>query len=301
MIHGYPSVYQIGHKAILDIFKSPVLIEEKVDGSQFSFGRSEDGEIFCRSKGKQLIIESPEKMFNKAVDVVLSLDLHPGWVYRGEYLNSPKHNTLAYSRVPKNNIILFDINTGLEEYMSWEEKMIEAEHLGLEVVPKMYEGMVDNFEAFQLFLDQESILGGCRVEGVVVKNYSMFTQEKKVAMGKYVSESFKEVHQKDWKDRNPSGKDFIEILVSQYATEARWSKAIQHLKEAGVLEGSPKDIGILMREVPQDILKECEEEIKEKLFKHFWSTVSRGATRGLPEWYKKRIAELSFGEISSDE
>ena len=49
-----------------------------------------------------------------------------------------------------------------------------------------------------------------------------------------------------------------------------------------------------MREVPQDILKECGEEIKERLFKHFWSRISRGTTRGLPKFYKEKLAKKSF-------
>lgn len=294
MIHSYPSIYQIGHRMISDIFKSEVLIEEKVDGSQFSFRVDSDGVLFCRSKGKQLLIDAPEKMFGQAVEVVKSLDLQAGWIYRGEYLQKPKHNTLAYSRIPTDHIILFDINTGLEEYMPYDKKAEEAARIGLEIVPIMYYGVVENFEMFQSFLDRESVLGGCKVEGVVVKNYNLFTQEKKVSMGKYVSESFKEVHQKDWKERNPTGKDLVEILIEEYGTEARWQKAVQHLAESGVLDGSPKDIGFLMREIPLDILKECEEDIKNKLFKHFWSKISRGVTRGVPEWYKKTLAESSF-------
>lgn len=83
-IHSYPSVYQVGHRAIADIFKSIVLIEEKLDGSQFSFGMV-DGELVCRSKGKQLLLDAPEKMFSRAVEVVKGLHLTDGWIYRGEY------------------------------------------------------------------------------------------------------------------------------------------------------------------------------------------------------------------------
>ena len=297
-IHSYPSIYAIGHKAIADIFSSPVLIEEKVDGSQFSFGRI-DGELVCRSKGKDILLDAPEKMFGKAIEVVKSLDLHDGWIYRGEYLQKPKHNTLQYSRVPNNHIIIFDVNTGLEEYMPWQAKQDEAERLGLDCVFILYEGMVDNFEMFKDFLNKESALGGCLIEGVVVKNYSQFTQEKKVAMGKYVSEHFKETHAGEWKKSNPSQGDIEVLLINEYRNSVRWQKAVQHLKERGELVGSPEDIGKLMREVPTDILKECEDEIKEKLFKHFWSKISRGVTRGLPEWYKDTLAKQAF-EIDTE-
>lgn len=295
MIHGYPSIYQIGHRAISDIFKGDVIIEEKVDGSQFSFGVI-NGEVECRSKGKQLILDAPEKMFQKAVDYVRSIapDLTWGWTYRGEFLSTPKHNSLAYSRVPQNHIVIYDIDTGLEEYMTWEDKANEARRIGLETVPIFFQGVVSDFSQFQSFLSAESFLGGAQIEGVVVKNYSLFTQEKKVAMGKYVSEAFKEVHQKEWKKTNPSGRDIETLLIEAYRSEARWQKAVQHLKEQGLLEGSAKDIGLLIREIPQDILKECEEEIKKQLFDHYWSKIARGSVRGLPEWYKEQLAKTAF-------
>lgn len=294
-IHSYPSVMQVGHKMIADLFKTPVLIEEKIDGSQFSFGVI-DGELVCRSKGKQQLLDAPDEMFKKAVEVIreISLDLNPNWTYRGEYLAKPKHNTLVYSRIPTKHIILYDINTGLEEYMPYEAKKREAERLGLEIVPILFEGMVTDFEMFKSFMERESVLGGCKIEGVVIKNYNLFTAEKKVAMGKYVSEAFKEVHEADWKERNPNKAEIEMVLIETYRTTARWQKAVQHLKESGVLEGTPKDIAALMREVPADILKECEEEIKEKLFKHFWEKIKRGVTRGLPEWYKEELTKSAF-------
>ena len=39
--HSYPQIYNLGHKAIAGIFDDDVLIEEKIDGSQFSFGRGD--------------------------------------------------------------------------------------------------------------------------------------------------------------------------------------------------------------------------------------------------------------------
>jgi hypothetical protein len=296
MIHSYPSIYAIGHKAIDDLFTGPVLVEEKVDGSQFSMGRSWDNELLCRSKGQQIVIDAPEGMFRKAVDVAGSLPLVPGWIYRCEYLEKPKHNTLTYGRVPASHLIIFDICPGLEEYLKPHEKKLEAERLGLECVPVLFEGLVTDFEMFKSFMARESVLGGCTVEGVVVKNYALFTMEKKIALGKYVSEGFKEKNAKDWKERNPVGRDFVQELIATYRTEARWHKAIQHLREAGQIEGSPRDIGLLMREVPSDVLKEYGDEIKEALFKHFWKDIHRGLTAGLPEWYKDELAKTAFVE-----
>jgi hypothetical protein len=82
-INSYPTVYQLGHKAIKNIFDGEVVVEEKIDGSQFSFGRI-DGELICRSKGKQQLIDAPDKMFVKAIENVKSMPLHDGWIYRGD-------------------------------------------------------------------------------------------------------------------------------------------------------------------------------------------------------------------------
>ena len=60
LIHSYPTVFAIGHKMIADLFNGSVVVEEKVDGSQFSFGVI-DGELVCRSKGQQIVVNAPEK------------------------------------------------------------------------------------------------------------------------------------------------------------------------------------------------------------------------------------------------
>lgn len=292
-INSYPSIFAIGHRAIADIFSSNVVVEEKIDGSQFSFGVI-DGELMCRSKGQQLVLDAPEKMFRTAVDVAGSLDLRPGWIYRAEYLQAPKHNTLSYLRVPKNHLALFDVQTGIEQYLSPDQKREEAERLGIESVPTVHVGKVETLDAFTEFLDRESALGGCKIEGVVVKNYSVFTHEKKVALGKFVSEAFKEKHATDWKQSNPTRADVVQMLIQEYRTDARWRKAVQHLRDAGHLEGSPRDIGKLIQEVPNDVLSDSEDEIRERLFKHFWPHIKRGLVAGFPEFYKREIAANAF-------
>ncbi len=300
-IGSYPSIFNVGHKAIADLFTVPVIVEEKVDGSQFSFRQEEDGTLSCRSKGADLVIDAPEKMFVQAVDTVKCLAeeglLHKTWTYRGEYLAKPKHNTLAYDRTPKDNIIIFDVNPSPgEAYLTPDEKAAEAARLGLECVPVLYRGMVTTAEQFRALLETPSVLGGQKIEGVVIKpeSYGLYGQDKKCLMGKFVSEAFKEVHGHEWREKNPTQGDIVQRLISKYGTEARWQKAVQHMREAGALEQSPRDIGALMKEVPADVLKECAEEMKDDLFKWAWDHVRRGLTAGLPEWYKEQLVKLQF-------
>ena len=74
----------------------------------------------------------------------------------------------------------------------------------------------------------------------MVKNYAQFTQEKKVAMGKYVREDFKEQNAMAWRVANPTQKDITQAIIETYRNEARWRKAVQHLRERGELDNSKR-------------------------------------------------------------
>lgn len=296
MLSSYPKVYNLGHRSIANLFSSAVVVQEKIDGSQFSWGLV-DGELEMRSKGADIHPETTDKLFSGAVQTVLGLTdkLEEGFVYRGEVLARPRHNTLCYGRVPDGNIILFDISLPGEEYYATPEQVRQqGAYLGLEVVPQLDAGIINSWEYLKNHLDRDSILGGTKVEGVVVKNYDVFSMDGKVAMGKYVSEEFKEVHNKSWKERNPGQSDFTARVVERYKTTARWEKAVQHLREQGLIMDTPQDIGKLLVEVQKDVHEECAADIAELLFKHYWKDIGRGITAGLPDWYKERLAEAAF-------
>lgn len=295
--HSYPSIFNVGHRALEGFFDGPVLVQEKVDGSQFSFG-SFGGELRCRSKGQQLVVTAPEKMFTLAVETAVGLfeagKLVDGWTYRGEYLQKPTHNTLTYGRIPAQHVILFDINDGHESYLLYSAVANEAARLGLDVVPLMFEGWIKTPEQFKEYLERDSVLGGTKVEGVVAKRYDLFGQDKKCLMAKYVCEGFKELNSKAFRIANPTRGDVVEKMIGLYKTEARWQKAVQHLREAGTLQGAPQDIGALMKEVHADIEKECAADIAETLMKWALPQIKRAVVGGLPQWYKDRLLTQQF-------
>lgn len=302
-IHSYPSIYNLGHKAIADLLNGPVIVEEKVDGSQFSFVKrtSTDSpyDFEFRSKGAE-VYRDAKGMFSKVVTEIekightLPLDV----IFRGEYLSKPAHNVAAYNRVPKHHVIIFDVDRGDQDYMSYSDKWFFAHDLDLEVVPKLFEGMLTDANLLRELLERESILGGQKIEGVVIKpvGYDLFGRDKKVLMGKFVSEAFKETHAAEWKKthgtKGPG--DVIAILAAAFSSPARWDKAVLHLRERTELEDSPRDIGKLMMEVPADVLKECKDEISEQLWKWAWPQLRRRLTAGLPEWYKQKLMDKQF-------
>lgn len=298
-ISTYPKVYALGHRSVKNIFEGCYSIEEKIDGSQFSFGLI-NGELFARSKGVQLDIENPEKMFSKAVKYVKSIKnkLCPNFIYRTEYLQKPKHNTLCYEIVPKNNLILFDVEDIYgNPFRKRDLLKQEAKNLEIEVIPQIgfYCGTKLNLEFIdKLLLDTESCLGKEKIEGIIIKNRDQETPDKKYMVAKYVSERFKERHDSNWKDRNPNRKDIIDILINNLKTEARYYKSVQHLRDSNNLEHSPKDIGLLMKELQNDIDLEEQDYIKDVLYKKFIKDIKRGVCRGLPEWYKQYLIKESY-------
>ena len=204
--------------------------------------------------------------------------------FRAEAICKPKHNTLAYARAPETGFVVFDINPSLERFLDPETVKTVCASMGWEVVPTYFNGTFggDLKKFVDEALQRDSFLGGPKIEGIVVKNYFRFGKDHHVLMGKYVSEAFKEKHRKEWSVGIP----FDSLIAGEYRNDARWNKAVQHLRDDGKLTDSVKDIGPLIAEIKRDILEEGEEEIKKRLFAHFWKDIARRVVAGFPEYYK---------------
>lgn len=300
---SYPSIYNLGHPAVDQIKNVPVIIEEKIDGSQFSAGIFGD-KIRFRSKrvewtvqGEHATVPDQMKMFSEAIRSLVELPLHPGWTYRFEYLQRPKHNVLEYARVPNHHLIVLDIATGPESYLPYQEKARAAWALGLEVTPLLYQGLLADVD-FDVLLAATSILGPSQIEGLVIKTYELFGRDKKPLFAKLVSDKFREEHKREWKTGDKKADNsfpfFLQGLVDQYNTEMRWQKAYQHLRDDGLLDEEPRDIPKLLKEVTDDVLKECREEITTALFDWTWPRMRKGLGKGLAEWYKAKLYEVAL-------
>jgi hypothetical protein len=300
MITAFPKIFAIGTDYIRDIFDEEVEVTEKVDGSQFAFGKI-DGQLYTRSKGQMIFTESCPEMFKIGVEYVVTIQdkIQDNTVFYCEYLNKPKHNSLTYDRVPKNNLILFGICDNTQKFISDYESLKKyADDLNIEVVPLIYKGKINNALEVQEFLKRKSVLGKADIEGVVVKNYAkqflLGGQPMPLMAGKYVSEAFKEVHRQSWSGQTTPGK--WQLFKESYRNAARWQKAIQHLTESGEIDNSPRDIGKLLVEIKKDIGQEEKEIIKNFLWKQFGEELLRAATSGFPEWYKEQLLKRSFEE-----
>jgi hypothetical protein len=297
-----PKIYALGHRFNRNILDGPTIeITEKLDGSQFRFGLL-DGALIVGTKNTLLNPENPQnKMFNSAVEIVRELFtnnlLADNTMFYGECLCSNRQNVLRYDRMPKGHIALFggyDINE--DKYLSYSRISGLASIFGIDVVPMVYKGPAekisrDPLSHIEQFLSNESALGGCKCEGIVIRNVHQITQSPDAVydytIAKYVSEKFKEVANVSSKKKGSGWHDFC----TEYRTEARWQKAVQYLRESGELTGDVRDIGPLIRRVHDDITEEDHERIKQRLWEFYRRDLMREATRGLPEWYKQKLVE----------
>lgn len=298
---AHPKVIQLGK--VKDLFNGTIIVEEKIDGSQFGFGRAaDDGRLVFRSKGRELFPENVDKLFGNTVAAIQArgtaiMDtMEPGDFLYGEALHAPRHNTLEYERAPKGHVVLFAGTYADGTWMSRAALDGYAHLLDLEVTPILarYVDVTDAdtevlVKQLREMIDGPSILGGKR-EGIVIKNYDQQIHYNGVLSPifcKLVSDSFKEAHNENWKP----GRDHLQDLLDGYRSEARWEKAVQHLREQGQLTDTVKDIGPLMRRIHEDVAAEEMEELGRKLAIHFMPEVKRIAGRGLPEWWKAKLVD----------
>jgi len=299
-IPSWHKIFTYGDRFTKGILDGEVEITEKIDGSQFTFGRTDKATVLMRSKGAEIFFGDGNKMFNKAKEYVMSIQakLPTGVFFHGEYLQKPKHNTLEYARVPKNNFMLFGV-TVRDTLIAKDTYSLDywAHYLDCEAVPIIYKGnMMDDFlmdyDTLLKLIPEISILGNCKAEGIVIKNYAKSLMVGDVAVpimqAKIVCNEFKEKHGVSWGKENPTN---MQKIGESLNSEARWLKAVQYKRDNNELTETVKDIGPLIGRIKQDILEEEKENIKEMLYKLFKEDILRMAINGFPEWYKKKLAD----------
>jgi len=301
----YPKVQGVHKPEAVGFTEGYVIVEEKVDGSQFRIEIDDQGIISVGSRNVDNIHESDPAGFGIGVENALKIfdglkaDPHEVITIYGEYLSKPKQNTIAYQRVPNQNIVIFDVVIN-GKYLDREEKERFAFSYGLECVPILWKGDGKNFtdDIREELLQSKSFLGHQagydKVEGIVVKNYTKYYDDSRFGhlAGKHmcikiVNASFQEKN----KVENPGQGDKLENLINSYTSEARWNKSIQHKKEAGELSFEMRDMAKLAPAVVKDIEEEEKEAIKEELWKIIWPKIKGRAVKGLPEHYMKFLEE----------
>lgn len=298
-IPDYGKVYALGKREVHDIFHHPVVVQEKIDGSQFSFMLDPvSDQLLFKSRNQMLDPDDPPAMFRMAVESVIARRdaLLPGAIYRGECVTRPRHNVLSYERIPQGGVILFDVRlTGIQsgDHATLTGLETLAAQAELEAVPS-FDVDVTTRTVFDELLETPSCLGG-KVEGFVFKSTVLVDPHHRFERlkAKYVTGQFKEKMGSKKVSKRP-GASPIDKLIEMYATPARYAKAVQHLREDGRLKDGPEDIGPLMGEVSRDLLEECGAEIDAAILKAYRKQVVKGVSQRLPQWYKDQLTNRQF-------
>ena len=242
-IPSYTKILTLGSRYTENALIGEVIIQEKVDGSQFKFGVNEYGELVISSKGQLLhcgqYLVNPYGMFKNGVEYILSikdkiLAFPKDTYFYGEYLQKQKHNVLKYERIPKNYMVLFDVWQN-KQWATRNELEIITKAFNIDLIPELYKGILKNkiekgkgytnpLDFLKRIIETtNSFLGNELIEGVVIKNYNqtiLLGGQVFPLFTKYVRESFKERHDTEWKIKKP--KESLADYIKGFKSEARW-------------------------------------------------------------------------------
>jgi hypothetical protein len=256
-------------------------IQEKIDGTQFSFTATGSGVVF--SCGKSVRTDAAA-MFRRAIGLVqfyyvrgLLCNDH---TYHCEMLETIRQNIVEYERVPKNYFIVYDISRqvdGSTRYFGVDELVEECERIGFEYVPAIYVNTDSGVNAHEKALELvraidagglKSVLGGTP-EGVVLKCPNFIDAKRRVVNSKikYVTPKFEEVRHLKKPERNRQTiTQFVEWVGAHFDTPARHLKAEQHLaSRQDITRDSANFREAYLAELDADLIKEHSEMIRTML------------------------------------
>jgi len=158
ILHLQDLYHKKGNEFINKLFQSFVTVNEKMDGSAFTFERDSDTGKFKFYKRDQrnpitLVDRTLMKYYERPIQYIESLPPHiiqnipRGWRFGLEYFANPQPVEIAYDRVPKNNLILSYVHKsesskGRATVQNKEELDNWADLLGVERPPIIFQGFL---------------------------------------------------------------------------------------------------------------------------------------------------------------
>lgn len=275
----YTKIKMLGDEENKDIFSNPeddIVIQEKVDGANFRFYITKEGQVIFGSRTRQLTSNegedtNVEKNFRRCVKLIREkieeltkdggrLDEIFGFIFYGECM--VKH-TMNYDWEKIPTFLGFDVYDTTPNkpngYLDYREAKNLYKSMGLEFVPIIKEckakeitNIDDNFVPESAYASISAEDRKC--EGIVFKNYT------KHIFAKYVREKFKEKNKKVFGGGKKFAKTDDEYFVAVYCTNARIDKCIFKLIDEGKKLGMTM-MGDLLNMVYKDIWEEHWNEI----------------------------------------
>ena len=306
--YKYPKIRALGDDENKDIFEyvdDEIIVEEKIDGGNFSFFLSDDGKtVYECSRNRNLTTDEDEKTFGKQRaylrKIIKDKELNPLYIY---YCEAMARHTIAYETIP--DIVALDIrlkhkafepDTEVGFFLNRDAKEIEFKRIGLEVVPLIWRGKARELRKIEVdtLIGKSAYYSG-QSEGAVIKNYN-----RKSSVGnhqifaKIVADCFKENNKAVFGSIKSANTDTIKI-VDEFCTDARVRKMVlKHVNELNL----PLDLK-LMSKIPSAVIKDVVEEEFDGIFanykfldfKQMKQLVAKRCLRIIREEMAKRVAK----------
>ena len=242
-----------------------ISIQEKIDGSNASF-TYEDGILKAFSRKQELNFSNTLRGFWNWVQTLNAEEYAEDsrYIYFGEWL---VRNKVVYNQDAYCKFYFYDIFDKVDEvYMPQDFVKEQSKKHNLIYVHEFYNGPFISWEHCRSFMNSPGY--GDRQEGIIVKSATKLNDDtdRQPFYLKIVNEDFKET----MKNREPKEVDpEVEAaranalsLIEQVVTRNRVEKMIRKLVDEGVLptEITPKDMGVVARNIPKRIYEDCVKE-----------------------------------------
>lgn len=260
-----------------------ISITEKIDGANASFIRDDDCEspkgVSAFSRRKRVQYDNTlQGYYDWVVKNIVPIKekLIPTYRYVGEWLVPHK---VAYKEEYYRNFYLFSIwDEETEEYLPDDLVILEAERLGLNVVPFFYIGEFKDYDQLTQYIGKSTMtLRPDEGEGIVVKNPKYKNCNQEQCFVKLVSERFAEI-QRQKLPKNPNIHEKERALIKTVLTKPRVDKIMLKQVDEGVLTREDfiiEKMGLLIKTLSplvyedmikeeSDILKDVEESVLRK-------------------------------------
>ena len=248
----YDSIPRYGKQGTRDILGTEVVVMEKLDGANASFGII-GGELKMFSRNQELNEHNTLRGFYDWVrHNVDPRKLFVSTIYFGEWLVP---HTVQYKKEAQREFYLFDIyDVKTETYLDWNITVQAAKHLGLRTPEVFFRGDLHSLTDLDKYLGQSDLTEIPNTgEGIVVKDY------EGQQFVKIVSDKFKET--KSIKQPSLDRTD-IGTLIDSVLTPQRVEKLIHKKIDLGLLpaELDITDTGNVLKALSSDVVNDIFEE-----------------------------------------
>jgi hypothetical protein len=164
--HLYDIYKKKGEDFLSELFSSKVTINEKMDGSSFSFEKTKDGRFNFYKRDQRrpitMVDRTLMKYYEKPIQFIETLPQHVldeipvGWRFGTEYFSSINPQDIVYDELPKNNLILSyiqkrnQIGEVIETVHDQEILDLWADILGISRPPIYFQGTLNDDQKRQI-------------------------------------------------------------------------------------------------------------------------------------------------------